>query len=162
MAKKNGSIHPTRIFKKPEELIEAWNKFKKHLKEVETKNWPKIQYVGKDGERKEDYPVVPYTYEGFLRYCYENKIGVIHHYFDSKEDCYIEFRGVCRHVKQEIREQQIIGGMLNFYNPSITQRLNGLADKQDITKTSVQPIKIESATPEEEKLNEETLKDLEE
>jgi hypothetical protein len=32
-------------------------------------------------------------------------------------------------VKNEIRENQILGGLLGVYNPSITQRLNGLTDK---------------------------------
>jgi hypothetical protein len=34
-------------------------------------------------------------------------------------------------VKNEIRENQILGGLLGVYNPSITQRLNGLTDKTE-------------------------------
>ena len=39
--------------------------------------------------------------------------------------------------REEIRENQIIGGLLGFYNPSITQRLNGLVEKQsnEVTAT---------------------------
>ena len=43
--------HPTRIFHEPEELYAQWIAYKKHLL-LEANNWPKIQYVGKDGERK--------------------------------------------------------------------------------------------------------------
>jgi hypothetical protein len=122
-------MHPTRIFKTPEELKAAWDNYKLSLKD-QAKEWPKIQYVGKDGHRMTDYPVLPYTLEGFKRYCRENH-GDIHHYFESKEVYYDEFRGICSHVKEEIREQQITGGMLGFYNPSITQRLNGLVEKSE-------------------------------
>ena len=32
----------------------------------------------------------------------------------------------------EIRQDQIEGGMSGIYNPSITQRLNGLTDKSEV------------------------------
>ena len=37
-----------------------------------------------------------------------------------------------RILKEEIRENQILGGLLGFFNPSITQRLNGLVEKQEM------------------------------
>ena len=126
---KNGNIHPTRIFKTPDDLLKAWEQYKEYLKE-EAKKWPKIQYVGKDGNRVTDYPPMPYTLEGFKRYCREQKIGEINHYFDDASEYYDDFRSVCSHVREEIRENQITGGLLGFYNPSITQRLNGLVDKK--------------------------------
>lgn len=131
-------MHPTRIFKTPEELKAAWLKFKESLKE-QAKEWPKIQYVGKDGNRVTDYPVLPYTLEGFKRYCREH-YGDIKHYFDSNDEYYINFRDICSHVKEEIREQQIMGGMMGFYNPSITQRLNGLVEKSSVEVKAEQPI----------------------
>ena len=48
---KNGNIHPTRIFKTPDDLKEAWDKFKVDLKE-QSKEWVKYQYVGRDGVTK--------------------------------------------------------------------------------------------------------------
>lgn len=136
---KNGNIHPTRIFKSPNELLATWNKYKAELKE-KSKDWPKVQYVGRDGERKIDYPVLPLTYEGLCRYCWENNIGTIHHYFDNKEGYYSDFGEVCRAIKNEIREQQITGGMVGAYNPSITQRLNGLTDKSETRVIQEQPL----------------------
>ena len=50
---KNGNIHPTRIFRSPDELELAWQAYKDHLIE-EAHKWPKVQYVGKEGERVED------------------------------------------------------------------------------------------------------------
>ena len=122
-------MHPTRIFKTPDELLKAWTNYKQTLKE-QAKEWPKVQYVGKDGNRVIDYPVIPYTLEGFKRYCVENH-GDVSNYFENTQGYYEEFKGICSRIKNEIREQQIIGGMLGFYNPSITQRLNGLVEKTD-------------------------------
>ena len=136
---KNGNIHPTRIFKSPNELLTVWNEYKADLKE-KSKEWPKVNYVGKDGNRKEDYPVLPLTYEGLCRYCWENSIGTIHQYFDNKEGYYDDFVDVCSRVKLEIREQQITGGMIGAYNPSITQRLNNLVDRQENNIKVEQPL----------------------
>lgn len=119
--------HPTRIFHKPEDLEKAFNEYKEDLKE-QSKEWLKIQYVGKDGERKADGQKVPMTMEGFERYCYNN-YGCVNHYFDNKEGYYTDFGTICSRVRKEIRENQITGGLLGFYNPSITQRLNSLVDK---------------------------------
>jgi hypothetical protein len=56
----------------------------------------------------------------------------VKHYFSNKEGYYDNFGDICARIKEEIREQQIVGGMLGFYNPSITQRLNGLTDKSQV------------------------------
>ena len=136
---KNGNIHPTRIFKSPDELEHAWILYKENLKE-EAKNWIKIQYVGKDGDKKEDPFKLPYTMEGFEVFCYKN-FGTVNHYFDNKENLYTDFGTICSHIKKEIRANQITGGLLGMYNPSITQRLNSLSEKVEDT-TPQQPKKI--------------------
>lgn len=128
---KNGNIHPSRIFKTPEDLKQAFDEYKLNLKE-QAKEWLKVQYVGKDGERKADAQKIPMTMAGFEVYCYNN-YGCVNHYFDNKEGYYDDFGTICRAIKKEIRTDQITGGMLGFYNPSITQRLNGLTDKKDLT-----------------------------
>lgn len=124
-------MHPTRIFKSPQELEDAWNEFKEDLKE-QAKEWIKIQYVGKDGEQKRDPMKVPMTMEGFERFCYK-KYGCVEQYFKNQGNYFSEFIPICSHIRKEIRENQIIGGLLGVYNPSITQRLNGLTEKTDIT-----------------------------
>lgn len=134
-------MHPTRIFKTPEELKDVWDKYKADLIERATA-WPKVQYVGKDGERVVDYPILPLTFEGLKRYCWDKKIGDIEHYFWNKDSLYTDFVGICAHIKNEIREHQITGGMNGFFNPSITQRLNGLTEKQETKIESDEPIKI--------------------
>ena len=129
--------HPTRLFETPEQLWDAWERYKEALKE-EGQKWQKVQYVGRDGDRVADAQKVPLTYEGFKRFC-RAEYGNVHQYFDNKDGYYNEFVDVCSHVKNEIREDQIVGGLLGFYNPSITQRLNNLVDRSETT-ISEQPL----------------------
>lgn len=126
---KNGNIHPTRIFKTPDELEQAWILYKKDL-EIQALDWVKIQYVGKEGDQKRDPYKLPYTMEGFEVFCYKN-FGTVNQYFDNKQGYYDQFVTICSHIKLEIRSNQIIGGMLGVFNPSITQRLNSLVEKQE-------------------------------
>lgn len=124
-------MHPTRIFKHPDELLQAWEQYKATLKE-RAKEWPRVQYVGKDGERVEDYPKLPLTMEGFNVWAYA-EYGVVRQYFLNQDGLYDDFIKICSHIREEIRHDQITGGLLGNYNPSITQRLNGLTDKSEVT-----------------------------
>ena len=74
----------------------------------------------------------PLTMDGFEVFCFENYSDV-HHYFDNTDGRYEEYRTICSHIKKVIRKDQIEGGMVGQYNPSITQRLNGLTEKTDVT-----------------------------
>lgn len=122
-------MHPTRIFKTPEDVLKAFEEYKSDLLE-QSNEWVKIQYVGKDGDRVAEPQKVPMTFEGFKRYCRKN-YGEVEQYFTNQDEYYNDFIGICRAIKEEIRENQIIGGLLNFYNPSITQRLNNLSEKTE-------------------------------
>lgn len=130
--------HPTRIFNEPKELKKVWLEFKEDVKE-QSKEWLDVQYVGRDGDKRETPKKIPLTFEGFKRYCRERH-GEVEQYFTNQDDYYTDFIGICRAIKEEIRENQIIGGMLNFFNPSITQRLNNLVDKQEQTVKQEQPL----------------------
>lgn len=123
-------MHPSRIFKTPDELEFAWTSYKQDLKE-QASEWLKVQYVGKDGDRVTDPLKLPYTMEGFEVYCYNN-YGCVNQYFDNKDGYYNDFVTICSHIRKEIRANQITGGLLGVFNPSITQRLNGLTDKKEI------------------------------
>ena len=127
-----------RIFETPEDLGKAWAAFKEDVK-AQGAQWKRVQYVGKDGLKKEDPAKVPLTLEGFKRFC-RNNYGEVQNYFDNTDKAYDEFYVICRAIREEIREDQIIGGMLSFYNPSITQRLNGLVEKQETSVTIEQPL----------------------
>jgi hypothetical protein len=77
----------------------------------------------------------PLTMEGFQNHL--DALGVISDvtdYFENKDDRYTNYIRICQRIKRTIRQDQIEGGMAGLYNPSITQRLNGLVDKvqQDV------------------------------
>jgi DNA polymerase II small subunit/DNA polymerase delta subunit B len=74
----------------------------------------------------EGFDIFVMNYEGI-----ESK-GV-EQYFSNREGRYSAFVGICARIKKEIRNDQIQGGMVGQFNPSITQRLNGLTEKTDVT-----------------------------
>lgn len=131
-------MHPTRIFKSPDELEHAWTLYKENLKE-EANEWLKVQYVGKEGQRMQDALKLPYTMDGFEVFCYNN-YGCVEQYFKNQDEYYSEFIPICSHIKKEIRSNQITGGLLGVYNPSITQRLNGLSETINQNVTAKQPL----------------------
>jgi hypothetical protein len=78
----------------------------------------------------------PLTMEGFDVFVmnYEGiKSKGVDHYFKNQDGAYSEYLPICSRIKKEIRNDQIEGGMVGQYNPSITQRLNGLTEKTDVT-----------------------------
>ena len=134
-------MHPTRIFRTPDELELAWKAYKSNLID-EAAKWLKVQYVGKEGQRMTDELKLPYVMEGFEVFCYNN-YGCVEQYFRNKDRLYNDFVAICSHIKKEIKENQITGGLLGFYNPSITQRLNNLVEKvEDVTPQAPKKIII--------------------
>jgi hypothetical protein len=87
-----------------------------------------VDYVGGKGSRAEREKERPLTMEGFREYCYSESL-TIKHYFDNTDNRYSEYSTICLRIKDAIRLDQIEGGMAGIYNPSITQRLNGLVEK---------------------------------
>lgn len=134
-----GFTNGHKMYESQDELYSVFEEYKADL-HAEAQRWPRVQYVGKDGRRVEDYPKLPLTYEGFLIWARRNGKGTLHHYFDNPKGVdgkgrYDAFREVCTHIKQEIRNDQITGGLLGVYNNSITQRLNGLTDNVNVNNT---------------------------
>ncbi len=84
----------------------------------------------------------PIIMVGFYNYC-RRRVGEVRQYFINNSADFPEFLPICRAIRDEIEEDQIDGGMLNLYNPSITQRLNGLADKQEHEHKGSSAITIE-------------------
>jgi hypothetical protein len=97
-----------------------------------TKSTPRIieKATNKGIQQEKHYP--PLTMAGFEVYCFEQGSDC-HNYFDNHGERYNEYKTICSHIKKVIRRDQIEGGMVGQYNPSITQRLNSLTEKQDIT-----------------------------
>jgi len=113
----------------PEKLWELFEAYKKTV----AKNPILIQdYVGKDGQMVYRERQRPLTMEGFQNYC-EDNICCVHQYFENTGKAYDMYLGICSRIKRAIRQDQIEGGMASIYNPSITQRLNNLTEKTDVT-----------------------------
>ena len=109
----------------PEKLYELFEAYKANRKPRE------IQKATATGVKSE-WHTPPLTMEGFEIYCF-NEVGSIDHYFRNTDNSYSEYLPICSNIKKEIRNDQIEGGMVGQYNPSITQRLNGLTEKTDVT-----------------------------
>ena len=109
----------------PEKLQELFEEYKGSLKPRE------IQKATPRGVVSE-FHTPPLTMAGFEVFCFEKGLTV-EHYFRNTNGAYEDYCGICSHIKKVIRKDQIEGGMVGQYNSSITQRLNGLTEKQDIT-----------------------------
>lgn len=77
----------------------------------------------------------PLTMDGFENFVAEvakGKLGkTLEHYFFNTNKAYESHAEVCKRIRRVIRQDQIEGGMAMIYNPSITQRLNGLVEKTE-------------------------------
>jgi hypothetical protein len=108
-----------------------WELFEAYVKKAKSTPRKKHVFVGKDGTSDYELLEVPLTFEGFKNYC-RIYIGEVEQYFTNQDSLYTEYIGICRAIKDHIRQDQIEGGMVGQYNPSITQRLNGLTDKSEV------------------------------
>jgi len=120
----------------PEIMWEHFLAYKEHVKSnpIIVKDW-----VGKDAMDVYREKERPLTDKGFYNYCRRN-IGCVRQYFDNQDKLYDEYIAICSHIKEEIDQDQIEGGMAGIYNPSITQRLNGLVDKTEQRTIQEQPL----------------------
>jgi hypothetical protein len=115
----------------PEKMWELFCQYK-----TEKKSNPILvqDFVGKDGDEVNRKKERPLTLEGFEVWCFENNIiSDLSKYFANTDNKYSEYCAICHTIKKTIRTDQIEGGMSGIYNPSITQRLNGLTDKSEVT-----------------------------
>jgi hypothetical protein len=83
---------------------------------------------------------VPLTIEGFEMYCFnQGVINDLSNYFANSNNAYDEYSTICTRVRKAVRNDQIEGGMVGQYNPSITQRLNNLVEKtqSDVTISEI-------------------------
>ena len=113
----------------PERMYELFEEYRNEVK----KN-PRFKYeLNRMGEATPIPLEVPLTLEGFETYV--ARLGILSHmsdYFANTKDNYSDFSTICSRIRKEIKADQIAGGMVGQYNASITQRLNGLTEKQEI------------------------------
>ena len=116
----------------PEQLYELFERYK-----IDVKANPRIKSVfgGKEFEERAEPLERPLTMEGFELFCWD-EVGQVEQYFKNIDKRYEEFIPICSRIRKEIRRDQIEGGMVGQYNPSITQRLNGL--KEQVEQTNIE------------------------
>jgi hypothetical protein len=122
----------------PEKLWEYFLAYRKEVKDspIIVKDW-----VGKDAETVFREKERPLTFVGFQNYLDDQDIiGVVEQYFENRDNRYADFVGICSRIKRNIQDDQISGGMVGIYNPSITQRLNGLVEKSEVKQIVEQPL----------------------
>ena len=115
----------------PELMWDYFLAYKKSVKDnpIIVKDW-----VGKDAVDVYREKEKPLTFIGFQNYLDDqNIITDVTDYFENKDNRYADFIRICSRIKRNIQDDQIAGGMVGIYNPSITQRLNGLTDNVDLT-----------------------------
>ena len=124
-----------------------WDLFTNYVNETKNNPRKKHTFVGKDGTSEFELLERPLTFEGFYCYCYDT-IGCIDQYFENRGERYSDYVAICSRIKRTIREDQISGGMVGQYNPSITQRLNNLTERVDTTSKgeSISEIKVNIIT----------------
>lgn len=121
--------HGTKYIKTADEM---WQWFEEYKTQTKSNPIRVHDFVGKDGDSVERLKERPLTIEGFKNFC-RRKGCEVHQYFDNAGGAYSDYLAICRAIRDEIRQDQIEGGMAMIYNPSITQRLNGLTEKTENT-----------------------------
>lgn len=112
--------------------------------QAETKEKPILvqDFVGKDGDEVHRKKERPLTMEGFENWLFRHDIITdVSDYFENKDERYGDYVPISRAIRRMIKQDQVEGGMAGIYNPSLTARLNGLAEKTD-GKLSVTEIVI--------------------
>lgn len=121
-----------RNLESPEQLYQLFLKYKQDVKAN-----PRIKSVfgGKEFEERAEPLERPLTMEGFEIFCWD-QVGEVEQYFKNIDKRYSEYIPICSRIRKEIRDDQITGGMVGQYNPSITQRLNNL--KEQVEQTNIE------------------------
>ena len=107
-----------------------WEYFESYKAAVKAEPFIVKDWVGKDGFKVDREKEKPLTMEGFQNYLDDQDIITdVTDYFENKDNRYADYVRICSRIRRKIKQDQIEGGMAGIYNPSITQRLNGLTEK---------------------------------
>jgi hypothetical protein len=127
-----------KAFSDPQEM---WDLFLEYKQVCKSNPFVVTDWVGGMGQQVERKKERPLTMEGYELYVWD-KVGIqqLSQYFANRNEAYTEFLPICSRIRFAIREDQIGGGMAGLYNPSITQRLNGLVEKTESKVSVEQPL----------------------
>jgi hypothetical protein len=133
----DGKVGRPRNVSSPDQMWELFERYR-----ITVKSNPRTKMVSTVNGITPMPLEVPLTMVGFYNFC-RREIGCVADYFKNLSGAYGEFSPICHAIREEIEQDQIEGGMVNIYNPSITQRLNGLTDKrEDTIKTDDNTLRI--------------------
>lgn len=145
----------SRINLTPEELINEWDEFKRHI----DANPDKIESATNKG-------IVtltvrqPYTKQGFFSFIYRKYQFHIHQYFDNYKNAYDSYLGVVTCIRGEWEQDQISGSLTGRYkSPNLVARLNNIKEQVDTTIT--QSVSILNIDPLDDSADNGTKKDSE-
>lgn len=128
-----------KLIDSPETMWKLFQDYKEHIKSkpIEVGDW--VGGMAMPVQREKERPL---TLEGFENYVADlpDMPMDLGDYFANSNEAYSNFSTICSRIKRAIRQDQIEGGMAGIYNPSITQRLNGLVEKTDNKVTIEQPL----------------------
>lgn len=121
------------VHKKIETSDLLWKHFQDYVTDTKARPFKVKDWVGAYATEVKREKERPLTMEGFENFCADKEIiKDLKDYFANDDGRYADFAPICQRIRNAIRQDQIEGGMAGMYNPSITQRLNGLADKQEV------------------------------
>ena len=139
----------------PEMMLDLWEQYKTHVKSN-----PRLIYqLDKIGNLVPVPHEAPLTEIGFYEFVcdhpetkFDTDCPDLSDYFENKDNRYSAYIRICSRIKRGIKNDQITGGMVGQYNPSITQRLNNLTERVDTTSKgeSVSEIKVNIITSNKE------------
>jgi hypothetical protein len=121
----------------PETLLNLFREYKTWVKDN-----PRYKYTlnQRSGEMVAEPLECPLTMEGFEVFCFEKHDLTVSNYIQNQNKAYDEFYAISLHIKQQIRQDQINGGLVGQYNANLTARLNGLTEKTETTVTMEMPL----------------------
>jgi hypothetical protein len=125
-------------FKTPLELAEIADKYfawcEANPIETSRRRLVGAKQTGKGSEAKSDETVFtakrPYTLDGFCLFANISDWNAMKKKRTYKTQ---EFVGVIYAIEATIRDQQVSGAAVGIFNSNLVARLNGIADKKDIT-----------------------------
>ncbi len=132
-----------KYIKTPEEMMALFEDYKK---EVKSNPFIIVDWVGATAKEVKRQKEKPLTKEGFENYVRKNtRLKNFGDYFANTNNAYSDYIDTLAAIKNEIRQDQIEGGMAQVYNSSITARLNNLVEKTE-NKHEVTSIEIIEST----------------
>jgi hypothetical protein len=120
--------------KKIESPERLWELFVQYKEWVESNPIRVQDFVGKDGDEVYRLKERPLTMEGFECFVMDNTCIIypdLTNYFECKAEGYKPYFPISSRIRQEIRNNQVQGGMVGIFNPSLTARINSITEKTE-------------------------------